>query len=600
MKYLIISNAVRIVVVIILTVSTSRVSAEVLNVNSSIFYPTITQAVLAATSGDRLNVSTGVYSDEIEIMSIDLEIYGGYAPDCVTKISGGMSYIAPSDGPYVLNASVLFDSICVTGAVDFGLNLRGGAVVTSRYCTYSHNRAAAYGNGAGVCVRENSRLVLDGCNLQMNNAIKFGGGAFIKDNSKLILIGDPSDISENTAKNGGGIAVFDDSTFEIQGQADIQNNIAAENGGGIYATNNAEISFYGTYNLRPGVYCNTAGGVGGGFYAAGSGTVVRLSNVDVGRAGYPNKSMQTSDFVGGGGATILYGARLEASNTRFGHNRSFAKGGGVFLHSSSAFITGDTADEGGFLPVSSFVGNIATGGIWSSGGGIYSRRSKMHVENTLMTSNVTDNMGGGIHAEDYSVADLINLVVSRNKAGTFGVGIRPYSSTVTVSQCTIAYNDQSGVEFGGTTILGMTNCIVWGHTGTEVSPGLSVGYCDIEGGYATGTDNIDVDPDFIDYLAGDFRLSISSPCIESGIVLPGMSGAKDIVGNDRVTGDTVDMGAYEFPLWQVKSPEWVFKNKKNKSIIKGKFITPSLTDYFSKGWRMGLKNGETGALIDGP
>ena len=203
------------------------------------------------------------------------------------------------------NATVLFDSNCVTGAINFGMNIRGGSVVTSRYCTYSHNRAHAYGNGAGACVRENSRLVLNGCILEKNNAINFGGGVSVENTSKLTIIGKPSDISENTAKNGGGIAVIDNSTLEVQYSADIHSNIAAENGGGIYATNNAEFSCNGTNDMRPGVYYNTAGGNGGGIYAVGSATVVRLSNVDVGRAGYPNMALRTDMFAGGGGAAIL-------------------------------------------------------------------------------------------------------------------------------------------------------------------------------------------------------------------------------------------------------------------------------------------------------
>src|SRR5438132_14186662 len=44
---------------------------------------------------------------------------------------------------------------------------------------------------------------------------------------------------------------------------------------------------------------------------------------------------------------------------------------------------------------------------------------------------------------------------------------------------------------------------------------------------------------------GNYHLASSSPCIGAGIVQPWMTGAQDLDGNPRVTGASVDMGAYE-------------------------------------------------------
>ncbi|MBN1671441.1 MAG: chitobiase/beta-hexosaminidase C-terminal domain-containing protein, partial [Kiritimatiellae bacterium] len=63
-----------------------------------------------------------------------------------------------------------------------------------------------------------------------------------------------------------------------------------------------------------------------------------------------------------------------------------------------------------------------------------------------------------------------------------------------------------------------------------------------------GTDavlNIQVDPEFVDVAAGDFRLKPTSPCIDGGDSTIVAAGARDLAGNPRVMGARVDMGAYE-------------------------------------------------------
>ncbi|MHC4694868.1 MAG: right-handed parallel beta-helix repeat-containing protein [Planctomycetota bacterium] len=62
-----------------------------------------------------------------------------------------------------------------------------------------------------------------------------------------------------------------------------------------------------------------------------------------------------------------------------------------------------------------------------------------------------------------------------------------------------------------------------------------------------GEGNINDDPLFTDSNNGDFRLSVGSPCIDTGVnwaILP--LGMTDLDGKLRIIGDIVDMGAYEF------------------------------------------------------
>jgi hypothetical protein len=57
----------------------------------------------------------------------------------------------------------------------------------------------------------------------------------------------------------------------------------------------------------------------------------------------------------------------------------------------------------------------------------------------------------------------------------------------------------------------------------------------------TGTGNISVAPSF----TNGYHLAIGSPCINAGINESWMTSAKDLNGNPRIIGGTVDMGCYE-------------------------------------------------------
>jgi len=85
----------------------------------------------------------------------------------------------------------------------------------------------------------------------------------------------------------------------------------------------------------------------------------------------------------------------------------------------------------------------------------------------------------------------------------------------------------------------MTNCIVWGHSSTEVDTGENVQYSDIEGGYATGTGNIAADPAFV---PGTYELTSISPCINTGI---NINVEYDCIGESRPQLGGYDLGAYE-------------------------------------------------------
>ena len=60
-----------------------------------------------------------------------------------------------------------------------------------------------------------------------------------------------------------------------------------------------------------------------------------------------------------------------------------------------------------------------------------------------------------------------------------------------------------------------------------------------------GGGNLTNAPLFVDYAAGNLRLQSNSPCINAGLNAAA-PGATDLDGFPRISGGTVDIGAYEF------------------------------------------------------
>lgn len=185
--------------------------------------------------------------------------------------------------------------------------------------------------------------------------------------------------------------------------------------------------------------------------------------------------------------------------------------------------------------------NFITNNTATNGAGIYlvSSFSKLvRVINNVICNNEASNQGGGIYCNNYGM--ILNNTIANNKASNGG-----------------------GIYALGDPII--TNCIIWGNIGTSggnqiakdflASPTYS--YCDIQSGN-TNNGNINNNPQFVSQSAGvgasfdglnaNWVIQSTSPCINSG--KPDTTGLDlpltDIVGNPRITNDTIDIGAYEY------------------------------------------------------
>jgi parallel beta-helix repeat protein/predicted outer membrane repeat protein len=268
------------------------------------------------------------------------------------------------------------------------------------------------------------------------------------------------------------------------------------------------------------------GGSGGGIYCKDSSPTI-------------TNNMILGNTAGQGGGIACDGVHYDSSptitsNIISGNTAEFGLGGGIYCHSSWSTITNNTISE-----------NSAIGYNWGSGGGIYCIGSYPTIINNIIQGNkasANSGQGGGFYFNK-SYPIITNNTISGNMASDEGGGI-------------YANGD-----------LTITNTILWDNSapsGSQIAGGstLKVTYCDVQGGWP-GTGNIDADPLFVDPGAGDFHITVDSPCLDAGDnnvpslpildfegdprIFPGNGKGVYLVGSPP-PGAIVDMGADEYCL----------------------------------------------------
>ncbi|MDO8684074.1 MAG: right-handed parallel beta-helix repeat-containing protein [Armatimonadota bacterium] len=229
-------------------------------------------------------------------------------------------------------------------------------------------------------------------------------------------------------------------------------------------------------------------------------------------------------------------------------------GGGVYSSGSSAvisnnIITGNDADYGG--------------GIYCSGGAptikgnriINNLPEGIRCESStavILDNTISGNTFDGIYCYSSS-AKIVNNVIVANP----GSGILFYSSaSAIVTNNTISGNGSTlgnGIYCSGSTVSIYNNIITSNYAGITKSGGTLTLYCNNVfqntsmnySGVSAATDDISIDPKFVDAAFGNFHIQLDSPCRNTGYDTAPQLPSTDMDDQNRIEGVHVDIGADE-------------------------------------------------------
>ncbi|MCK4959818.1 MAG: right-handed parallel beta-helix repeat-containing protein, partial [Planctomycetes bacterium] len=173
-----------------------------------------------------------------------------------------------------------------------------------------------------------------------------------------------------------------------------------------------------------------------------------------------------------------------------------------------------------------------------------------YSSNPIIRNNlIVDNAGSaGISVSSSKPVIVNNTITGNISTSLFSGGIDCFSSyPAIIENNIIASNGDSFGIYASDAIPTIRHNNVWGHKDGN--------YNSIIGDRTAIDGNVSVDPEFAG--VDDFRLALSSPCINAGDPnrIPEIQ-TTDYYGNSRLLGNCIDIGASEvYPAWNTTSEE---------------------------------------------
>ena len=225
------------------------------------------------------------------------------------------------------------------------------------------------------------------------------------------------------------------------------------------------------------------------------------------------------------------------------------KGGSVVTSSSGATAT--TRIDGFTIRNGTGIDNGWEIGLMI-GGGIYCYGSDLTIANNIITGNSANFQGAGIYCYYSSPTITNNTIIGNTGGDRGGSGICCASSSPTIANNTIAGNGPGTAIYCDSSTTVANSIVAFNTNGIDGSSGTVLKHNCVYNpagtnyhGLSPGATDIQVDPLFVDRVAGDYHLTFASPCINAGdnsVVQPGWV---DMDGQARIQGLYVDIGADE-------------------------------------------------------
>ena len=243
------------------------------------------------------------------------------------------------------------------------------------------------------------------------------------------------------------------------------------------------------------------------------------------------------------GAGALINKSTTINNCVFENNISYGHG---------TIAVNSSPSGSAFLSQNNIIRNNLTGGVCAfydniSIDGSVRFVNTLIVDNTSLTNSTFGQSSTGVvwinpNSQNGTAVNMqfLNSVVANNTysspiSGNGNANIRTYSDQLTAS-----YSYYNCIFYGNSVTTPLFND---GPRNFDLKNSLS------DNGYGiSGTNMITGDPLFVDPANGDYSLQSSSPSVDTGLTslynnqwLP-----YDLIGNNRIAGSSIDMGAYEF------------------------------------------------------
>jgi len=327
-----------------------------------------------------------------------------------------------------------------------------------------------------------SEGMLENC-IVVDCAAGCGGGVFAGTLRSCTIVG-------NVGTSGGGVY------GASSDQCTIAGNTAAD-GGGVWGGT--------TYSCL--VAGNEAQATGGGV----SGGTAHVCEI------------RGNTAVSGGGTYVAFSDRCTIVSNTATH------GGGTWggTNLSCLVAHNDAQSAGGGMNGGAGYGSTIRENSAASGGGTHAA----FAERCTIVSNTATYGGGAWGGTNRS------CLLRHNEASADGGG----AYAAIVENCTVVTN--KAMYGGGTYNCTSRNSIVYCNTPSNWFGGVAE-YCCLTP-IVTGEGNFTNLPGFLGRSTGDYRLTQTSPCLDTGTNAVWMTGVAALNGVSRILGGSVDIGAYE-------------------------------------------------------